>query len=143
MFHHMSVPSFLLFDPVPLKARHDGWSPELQRRFVVALARGASVDGAALGVGKSRTTAYGLRKRPGAEAFAVAWDEALAYARRVRIAAARAERAERAARRMAAAARYAPGAEPILESLYPGFPRPAAEGGKAAEAGKADEADRA
>jgi hypothetical protein len=74
------LPPLLRFEAAPVKARHDGWSGERQRRFVLALARGASVGEAAKGVGRSRQTAYALRRRAGAEGFAAAWDEALAFA---------------------------------------------------------------
>ncbi|WP_166041252.1 hypothetical protein [Sphingosinicella sp. YJ22] len=84
----MSLAPFLHFTPVPLKPRHDGWSPELQFRFILLLARCGSVAEAAGRVGKSRATAYDLRGRPGAESFAVVWDAALAHARHARIAAA-------------------------------------------------------
>jgi hypothetical protein len=75
----------LLFMPVPLKPRHDGWTPDLQRRFILALASGLGPAAAARSVGKNRPTAYALRKRPGAESFAVAWDEALKLGRQARL----------------------------------------------------------
>jgi hypothetical protein len=76
---------FLDFAPVPLRARCDGWSAELQRAFVVALARGMGPGAAARSVGKNRQTAYALRKRRGAESFATAWDAAAAFGRRARL----------------------------------------------------------
>ncbi|MGF1550113.1 MAG: hypothetical protein ACFBQW_06225 [Sphingomonadaceae bacterium] len=79
----MELPSFLRFHPVPLRAQHNGWLPTLQRRFVLALARGAGPSAAARSVGKSRQSAYRLRARPGGESFAAAWDAAQAFARRV------------------------------------------------------------
>ncbi|MBC7986122.1 MAG: hypothetical protein H7X93_05550 [Sphingomonadaceae bacterium] len=45
--------------------------------FVEALAAMGTVDGAARAVGMSRMSAYKLRRRPGAESFAAAWDGAL------------------------------------------------------------------
>ncbi len=70
------------FEPVPTtRTRHDGWSPERQRRFIDALANLGSVHAAARTVGSSRTGAYRLRTRPGAESFAAAWDAALSDAR--------------------------------------------------------------
>src|SRR4051812_39493379 len=81
--------AFTRFAPVPVKPRHDGWSPQRQLQFIVALARGATPGEAAAALGMSRQTAYALRRRPGAEDFARAWDEALAFARQVRIARAR------------------------------------------------------
>lgn len=74
------LPAFLRFAPVPVKPRHDGWTPARQVRFVLALARGCSVVGAAAQVGQSRQTAYQLRRRAGAEGFAAAWDAALDFA---------------------------------------------------------------
>lgn len=76
----MELPAFLRFDPAPLRARHDGWTPAAQRRFVFLIARGAGVGEAARSVGRSRQTAYVLRARPGAESFAAAWDAALDFA---------------------------------------------------------------
>src|SRR3546814_8205730 len=84
----MDVPPFLRSRPVPVRARHDGWTPVVQPRFILLLARGAGTDEATRRVGKSRQTAYALRKKAGAEAFAAAWDEALEFARLTREAAA-------------------------------------------------------
>ena len=158
MFLLMDTLSFLRFAPVPLKIRHDGWSPDLQLRFIVALARGATPAEAARRVGKSRQTAYALRKRKGAEEFAAAWDAALHFAREARMAAASAPRpspapppelrrhadiAAMAALRARLAARSGPAADPgqdrrafdaLLDRLYPR---------QAGEADKADRADRA
>ena len=86
--HPDDLPAFLRFAPVPVKARRDGWTPELQFRFILALARGASVDEAARRVGRTRQTAYALRRRAGAEEFAAAWDAAVAFAGEARGAAA-------------------------------------------------------
>jgi hypothetical protein len=77
----MSLPGFLRFDPVPLRAQHNGWTPALQLRFVLALARGAGPDEAARALGRTRQSVYRLRKKARAEAFATAWDDALAFAR--------------------------------------------------------------
>lgn len=77
-----SPPAAVAFDPVPItRARHDGWSPERQRRFIEALARLGSVHAAAHAVGSSRTGVYRLRAKPGAESFAAAWDAVLSDAR--------------------------------------------------------------
>ena len=65
------------FTPVPLKARHDGWTPVRQRRFIHDLAATKSITRACRAVGMSAVTAYALRKRPGAESFAAAWDRAI------------------------------------------------------------------
>ncbi|HEX8623406.1 MAG TPA: hypothetical protein VF718_15670 [Allosphingosinicella sp.] len=77
----MLDPPVIAFTPVPLRRRADGWSPELQLRFIVALWRGLTPGEAAASVGKNRQNAYALRNRPGAESFAAAWDEAVARVR--------------------------------------------------------------
>lgn len=66
------------FDPVPLRARRDGWTVERQRAFIAVLFAERSVQAAATAVGMSRESAYRLRARPGAASFAAAWDAALA-----------------------------------------------------------------
>lgn len=71
------VPAFV---PVPTRARTDGWTPERQAKFLVALARTRSVAAAARHAGMARETAYRLRRRPAAESFAAAWDRVLAGA---------------------------------------------------------------
>ena len=67
----------ICFTPVPLKARHDGWTPARQRHFIHVLAVTKSITRACKAVGMSAVTAYALRKRPGAAGFAAAWDAAL------------------------------------------------------------------
>ncbi|WP_294295352.1 hypothetical protein [uncultured Sphingomonas sp.] len=77
-----SDPPPIAFTTVPMaRARHDGWSAERQQRFIVALGETGSVNAAARAVGSTRTSAYRLRGRPGAESFASAWDNALSRAR--------------------------------------------------------------
>jgi hypothetical protein len=72
----------LAFAPVVTASnRHDGWTPDRQRRFIAAMALSGSVAGAAKAVGMSGVSAYNLRKRPGAESFAAAWDNALTQGR--------------------------------------------------------------
>lgn len=66
------------FDPVPVRARRDGWTPERQRAFIAALRATRSISKAARAVGMSRKSAYRLRDRPDAQSFAAAWDEAFA-----------------------------------------------------------------
>ena len=80
----MSGPPVIAFTPVPLRRRADGWSPDMQLRFIVALSHGLTPGEAARSVGKNRQNAYALRNRPGAESFAAAWDAVVAYVRRVR-----------------------------------------------------------
>jgi hypothetical protein len=65
------------FDPIPLRARVDGWTPARQRAFVEQLAETLSVEAAARLVGLTAQSARALRRRPGAEGFAAAWDAAL------------------------------------------------------------------
>jgi hypothetical protein len=66
----------LVFTPVPVTARHDGWTAERQRAFIAALSRHGSVAAAARAVGMTPQTARRLRTRPHAEGFARAWDAA-------------------------------------------------------------------
>lgn len=75
-------------EPHPLPAlsstpspRHNGWTPERQRRFCELLAECGRVDQAAASVGMTREGAYALRRRAAGRAFAIAWDAALLLAR--------------------------------------------------------------
>lgn len=68
------------FAPVPVKRRADGWTPLRQCEFIGVLAETGSVSAAAEFVGMARETAYRLRRKPGAEDFARAWDLALQVA---------------------------------------------------------------
>lgn len=68
-------------NPVPVKPRHDGWTPARQRIFLEALARCGNVSEAARCAGMARESAYRLRRRAGAEAFARTWDAAMILAR--------------------------------------------------------------
>jgi hypothetical protein len=61
------------FEPVPLRYRHDGWTPDRQLEFIQALADCGCVDTACRAVGMSRESAYALRRRPDAKAFRLAW----------------------------------------------------------------------
>lgn len=65
------------FDPVPLRYRHDGWTPARQRAFIEELANTLCVATAAARVGMSERSAYELRRRAGAQGFSAAWDAAL------------------------------------------------------------------
>ncbi|MET1111575.1 MAG: hypothetical protein ABWX67_08640 [Allosphingosinicella sp.] len=82
----MSGPPVIAFTPVPLRHRADGWSPGMQLRFIEALSRGLTPGEAARSVGKNRQNAYALKKRPGAESFAAAWEAVVAHVRQVRAA---------------------------------------------------------
>ena len=65
------------FDPVPLaRTRHDGWLPKKQKLFIAKLAETGLIAQAAHACGMSAKSAYALRKRPGAQSFAKAWDKA-------------------------------------------------------------------
>jgi len=64
------------FGPVPVRYRHDGWTPERQQAFIEALAGSGCVEEACRAVGKSRASAYALRGRHDAQAFRLAWDAA-------------------------------------------------------------------
>lgn len=63
--------------PVLKKRRKDGWSPDKQRAFIEALADCGSVATAAQFVDMSESSAYRLRRAPGAEAFDRAWSAAI------------------------------------------------------------------
>ncbi len=77
----MTDPDPLAFTSVPTAStRHDGWTPERQQRFITALAAMGVVAAAARAVGKSGTSAYKLRERPGAAEFVAAWEVAIAMA---------------------------------------------------------------
>lgn len=65
------------FTPVPGRIRHDGWTPAKQADFLRLLATLGSVGAAARAVGMTPQSANRLRRRPGAESFAAAWDRAL------------------------------------------------------------------
>ena len=79
----MDLPEPLRFAPVPIRKRHDGWSADDQRRFILRLSRGHLVDEAARALGHSRQSAYALRRRKGADDFARAWDRAVLLGRRI------------------------------------------------------------
>lgn len=68
------------FAPVPVKPRHDGWTAERQRAFIVALAETGCVSEACAEVGITPRSAYRLREHAGAESFRSAWDHATAMA---------------------------------------------------------------
>ena len=70
------------FEPVPLRSRRDGWTPERQRAFIRLIAQGLKPGRAAARVGMRRQGAYELRGRPGGESFAAAWDAAAEAAAR-------------------------------------------------------------
>lgn len=65
------------FTPVPRKYRVDGWTPDRQRAFIVKLAETGSVKAAARAINMSPEGAYYLRRQPGGESFAAAWEAAV------------------------------------------------------------------
>lgn len=73
----------LAFEPVSFaRRRHDGWTPERQRLFILALSKIGLVSAAAAALGMSRKSAYALLERAGPESgFARAWREAQAQGR--------------------------------------------------------------
>lgn len=86
MSRHDDIPpappgDLLTFTPVPLVRTHaGGWSAEVQRAFILSLARCAVVAVAARSVGLSPRSAYQLRSRAGADSgFARAWDRAIEH----------------------------------------------------------------
>ena len=74
---HGHDPDAYRWVPVLKKRRKDGWSPDRQRAFIEALADTGSVATAAQRVGMSESSAYRLRRSPGAEAFDRAWGAAI------------------------------------------------------------------
>jgi hypothetical protein len=66
--------------PVLRKRRADGWSPERQREFIANLADTGSVKEAARLSRMSPMSCYRLRRSPGGENFAAAWDAAIQQA---------------------------------------------------------------
>lgn len=65
---------------VPLRTRHDGWTPEKQVDFIEALAECGCVAHACQRVGMQPQSAYALRRRVDAQSFRIAWEMALDYA---------------------------------------------------------------
>ena len=66
--------------PVPRRPRADGWTPDVQRSFILALAETGLVEHAARAVNMSVQSAYKLRNAPESSGFARAWQAALASA---------------------------------------------------------------
>ena len=100
MMEQNPLAALLDFTPVSLRARHDGWSPERQRRFVLALALTGTASRAAAMVGMTVQSAARLRRRADAAAFDRACRLAAEVGRRRRALAAL-ERARRRLRRQA------------------------------------------
>ena len=68
------------FTPVPVRARHDGWTVERQRTFIQCLAETGCVRTACAEVGLNARSAYKLREHTNAQAFRSAWDHATSLA---------------------------------------------------------------
>ncbi len=68
------------FAPVPLRERHDGWTPARQAEFIAALAASGCVTAACAHVGMSTESAYRLRARHDATDFRGAWALVLDFA---------------------------------------------------------------
>ena len=62
------------------RTRHDGWTAERQRTFLTVLAETGCISDACVRSGVSSRSAYRLRQRADAAAFANAWDQALRLA---------------------------------------------------------------
>ncbi|HEX8526849.1 hypothetical protein [Allosphingosinicella sp.] len=72
-----TAPLVPIFDPVPVRYRRDGWTPERQVAFIRAIAECGCVLEACRRVGMSSESAYELARRPDAQSFRVAWDYAM------------------------------------------------------------------
>lgn len=70
MSQHLSPPAAQMTRA--LRARHDGWTPDRQRRFVEAFAEFGTIAAAAAAVGMSRRSVYRLRDHPAGAGFRAA-----------------------------------------------------------------------
>jgi len=68
------------FEPIIVRARHDGWTADKQVHFIQALAESGCVTEACARVGMSAKSAYGLRARADGQSFRYAWEAALDHA---------------------------------------------------------------
>lgn len=73
-------PSEFDWKPVPRRPRRDGWTPDVQRKFIEVLADTGLVSTAAHAVDMSEQSAFRLRRAPGGESFARAWEAATSAA---------------------------------------------------------------
>lgn len=69
----------LAIDPLPVKVRHDGGTPERQRGFIARLALSGCICAWARAVGRTKKAVYLLRDRPDAWSFARACELALSW----------------------------------------------------------------
>jgi hypothetical protein len=67
--------------PGALESRHDGWTPEKERRFLVVFAETGCVTDAGRACGMSRNAAYARRNSAAGHAFALGWDAAILLSR--------------------------------------------------------------
>lgn len=70
----------IVFTPAALAPRHDGWTIERQRRFIIVLADCGQVTRACAEVGMSVRSAYRLRRHPLGRHFHAAWKKAMRIA---------------------------------------------------------------
>lgn len=68
------------FAPVPRRPRVGGWSPDVQRAFIAALAVTGSARQSAAAVGRAQYGVEQLRNAKASEGFNAAYDRALAIA---------------------------------------------------------------
>lgn len=66
----------LAFEPVPVRPRHDGWTPRKQRIYVEGLAETGCASEAAARVGMTEQSASRLRRRSDARGFDIACEAA-------------------------------------------------------------------
>jgi hypothetical protein len=59
----------MIIDPMPRRARHDGWTLDRQHRFVAALAEYGNLLAVAARVGMTRQSLYRLQRQGGAMPF--------------------------------------------------------------------------
>ena len=71
------APSAPDFDPVKLRYRRDGCTPDRQVAFIQALSECGCVTEACARVGLSTEAVYKLARRPDAQSFRLAWDIAM------------------------------------------------------------------
>lgn len=67
-----------MFLPVAEGSRRAAWTPDVQGRFLDALAESGVVRTAAAATGMTVAAAFALRRAVGAESFAAAWEAAIA-----------------------------------------------------------------
>ncbi|WP_374944480.1 hypothetical protein [Sphingomonas sp.] len=77
---HGFDPADFEWRPVPRRPRADGWTPDVQRAFIEALADTGLVSAACEAVDMSVASAYRLRRAAGSGGFRSAWDDATAHA---------------------------------------------------------------